>query len=141
MSESPFPPFQNGRGPDGRFAAGNKGGPGNPALQRVHQLRTVLAECVSDRDFRTVVKKLLAQAKKGNIDAIKELLNRLLGKPPASLELSGPEGEPLGMSLADVQLAVWEALADMPDARVKVAAKLRALGKANESARMDGAGA
>ena len=50
----------------------------------------LLAE-VSDGDYRAVVKKLVALAKKGDLAAIRELLDRLLGKPTLIVE---PESQP-----------------------------------------------
>jgi len=77
----------NGRGPNGRFAKGNPGGPGNPHANRTARLRAMLLDTVSDDDFRAVVAKLVAMAKAGDLVAIRELLDRTLGKSKGTVEL------------------------------------------------------
>jgi hypothetical protein len=71
----------NGRGPGGRFAKGNPGGPGNPHAAHVAALRTALLQAVTPEKMRAIVEKLIEQALEGNIPAIRELLERTLGKP------------------------------------------------------------
>jgi hypothetical protein len=73
----------NGDGCDGagRFARGNKGGPGNPFARKVGRPRSALLETVTEDDMRAVAAKLVQMARGGNLPAIKELLERTLGKP------------------------------------------------------------
>jgi hypothetical protein len=95
-------PSTNGRTPRGQFAKGNPGGPDNPYAKRVAWLREALLDAVSADDIRAIVLTLVARAKDGDMAAIRELLDRLIGKaaPPQddSIEL-----EPL-QSLSDDQL-------------------------------------
>ena len=70
----------NGRDTTGRFLPGNPGGPGNPHAKRVAALRAAMLEAVSDEDMRTIVGKLVALARSGNVPAAKEVLDRCLGK-------------------------------------------------------------
>ena len=70
-----------GRGLAGRFAVGNAGGPGNPHAKRVAELRRLLVETVSDDDLKAVVGALVAKARGGDLGAIKELLDRIIGRP------------------------------------------------------------
>jgi hypothetical protein len=70
----------------GRFGPGNRCGRGNPHARRVGRLRSELLRAVEPRDLRDVVAALLSRAKAGEIAAIKELLQRLLG-PPVELDL------------------------------------------------------
>ena len=79
-SKSPAP-TPNGRTDEGRFANGNPGGPGNPYARRVAALRTALMDAVTDDDIRAVAKALVKRAKAGEVPAIRELLDRLVGKP------------------------------------------------------------
>jgi hypothetical protein len=124
----PLNPVGDGRDGTGRFAKGNRAGRGNPFAKQLYQLRTALHERVAAGDFAEMIDKLLEMAKAGSIPAAKLLLEHLIGKPVQAVHLSGPDGEKLdGLSLADIQLAVVEALHDEPAARVKVAAKLREL--------------
>src|SRR5215475_1402447 len=83
----------NGRQQNGRFGSGNKFGLGNPYCKRAHQLRSALFETVTHEDLVEVTKKLIAMAKGGDIHAIKELLDRVLGKPTASIELTQTEAK------------------------------------------------
>ena len=71
----------DGRDDKGRFAPGCGGGPGNPHAQQVAALRSTLIGAVSPDDMLAVVRKLLEMAKGGDINAIRELLTRTLGKP------------------------------------------------------------
>ncbi len=95
-------PSTNGRTPRGQFAKGNPGGPGNPYAKRVAWLREALLDAVTADDIQAVALALVARAKDGEMAAIRELLDRVIGKagPPQddSIEL-----EPL-QSLSDVQL-------------------------------------
>lgn len=77
----------NGRDARGRFARGNKGGPGNPRCRRAAALRQLLVGAVSDDDFRAVVAKLVDMAKAGDLAAIRELFDRMLGRPVGIDEL------------------------------------------------------
>jgi hypothetical protein len=79
----PSPNGANGRGPGGRFAKGNAGGPGNPNARRVAELRAALLAVVSPADIRKVAAALLKKAKSGDVASIRELLQRLLGPPEA----------------------------------------------------------
>jgi hypothetical protein len=78
-------PSPNGRSANGRFGPGNRGGPGNPHGRRVAELRAILLEAVSDDDFRAIAAKLVERAKSGDLFSIRELLDRLMGKPVATV--------------------------------------------------------
>lgn len=65
----------------GRFLPGNCGGPGNPNARSVATWRQALASSVSAADVAEVTAKLLEAAKAGEPWAIRELLDRCLGKP------------------------------------------------------------
>jgi hypothetical protein len=78
---SPSPNGSNGRGRGGKFAPGNKGGPGNPFAARVNAWRTQLAEALSDQEFAGVIQALIQAATAGEPWAVREVLDRSLGKP------------------------------------------------------------
>ena len=86
MPNPPSPTGSNGRSAGGRFGPGNRCARGNPHARRVARLRAELLRAVSPQDLREVVAALLARAKAGEIGAVKELLQRLLG-PPVELDL------------------------------------------------------
>ena len=52
---------------------------GNPFAKRVAKLRSALFKAVSPEDLTEVVKVLVTSAKSGDVPAIRELLQRLLG--------------------------------------------------------------
>ena len=86
MPTRPSATGANGRTAGGRFAPGNACGRGNPHARRVARLRAELLRAVEPQDLRDVMSALLARAKAGEIAAVKELLQRLLG-PPVELDL------------------------------------------------------
>jgi len=69
------------RGPDGRFRPGNKAARGNPHAVAVARLRSALLSAVTVADITEIVRVLVARARQGDVVAIKELLNRVLGPP------------------------------------------------------------
>ena len=81
MKTKPSPTDSYGRDGAGRFAAGNRCAKGNPHARQVARLRSALLSAVTCDDIRLIVGKLVEQAKSGDITAIRELLDRTLGKP------------------------------------------------------------
>lgn len=76
------------RNADGTFAKGNKDGPGNPYARKVALIRNQIIEAVSEDDLREIIQALIKKAKSGDIQATKEILTRLIGKP---LETTHPD--------------------------------------------------
>jgi len=87
--------MSKGRNANGRFATGNRGGPGNPHARRVGQIRARLLAAITDDDLEAVIRTLVENAKAGEPWAVKELLNRLIGSSTIS-QADEPE------SLADM---------------------------------------
>jgi hypothetical protein len=83
-------PSTNGRTPRGQFAKGNPGGPGNPYARRTAALRSALLDAVTEADIRAIAKALVKRARDGEVPAVRELLDRLLGRPGDVQELSAP---------------------------------------------------
>ena len=83
-------PSPNGRTAKGRFAKGNLGGPGNPHGSQVAKLRAALLDAVSIEDIEAVARTLVAQARAGEIQAARELLNRVMGKAPDDSDRGQP---------------------------------------------------
>jgi len=113
------------RGTNGRFLPGHCGGPGNPHARKVHRLRSTLLNTVTSTDIEEIVHKLISMAKGGDVAAIKELLDRTIGKPVTAVELSGVDGEPL--QFVRFQNVIMQALAEFPEARIAVAMRLKEL--------------
>ena len=74
----------NGHEANGRWAKGNKGGPGNPFARQVAALRKVILDSVSEEDLLAIALALKARAKEGNVGAAKLLLAYAIGKPASS---------------------------------------------------------
>ena len=70
-----------------RFLPGNPGGPGNPHVRNVAAWRTALADSVSVDDISQVMERLIDAAKAGKAWAIRELLDRCLGKPSVQIDV------------------------------------------------------
>jgi hypothetical protein len=86
MSENqPSPTAPDGRDARGRFVRGNKAGTGNPLAQQAQRLRVALYGAVSVGELKQVVRKLLELALSGDVQAIRTLLDRLLG-PAESID-------------------------------------------------------
>ena len=92
MSDLPSTNGPDGRDARGRFAKGNTGGPGNPHARKVAQLRSALLRAVSAGDLRAVVTQLVDQAKAGDVQAARLLLDRLFG-PAVSIDFEMPLSE------------------------------------------------
>jgi hypothetical protein len=135
---SPLPPARNGaRSHDGKFAKGNSYGKGNPTLQRIHALRAKLLGSISDAAMGRIAKTLVKAAEAGDMDAVKILLTYSIGKPPASLALTDPDGGPLGGDLAALQQVILTTLTPHPEARYAVARALLNLRKAGDGRHAD----
>src|SRR5262249_20282394 len=92
-------PGSDGRGANGRFTAGNPGGPGNPFARRVAQLRSILMQAVKPEDLVAIVRKLVERAKAGDVAAAKLLLAYVLGKPAPAVNPDALDWEELTQRL------------------------------------------
>jgi len=77
-------------------------------------LREALLAAVSVEDIRCVAQALVARAKDGDIGAIRELLDRTVGKPQPLMDTEA--SEPI-MSLTDAQIAAVAQSIARPPAR------------------------
>jgi hypothetical protein len=80
------PTAQSGRDGKGRFARGNKGGPGNPFNRRVAALRQLLVERVSDDDLAAIVDRLVQKAREGDVSAARLVLSYAVGRPTSAVD-------------------------------------------------------
>ena len=74
----------NGRDSSGRFTSGNRFGQGNPLAGQAARIRAVLLEKLTPEKAAKIVDQLIAKGTKGDLAAIRELLDRTIGKPVAS---------------------------------------------------------
>lgn len=70
----------------GRFARGNKGGPGNPFGRRVAHLREVLLRSATDENVERLANMVMERAFAGDMAATKLLLLYWIGKPKEVVE-------------------------------------------------------
>ena len=72
-----------GRKTNGRFAKGNQIAVGNsgPLNRKAQELKDAALAAVSAKDIKFIIKKLVSQARAGDIKAAKEVFDRCLGKP------------------------------------------------------------
>src|SRR4051812_16546790 len=83
----PLPNGANGeatRDERGRFVVGYRGGPGNPYAAQTAKLRAALLAAVTEDDITNAIAALRIKAIAGDVVAIRELLDRTLGKPSPS---------------------------------------------------------
>lgn len=116
------------------FVKGNSLGKGNPNARRQYELRQALLGAAEPRHVEGVYRVMLKAALEGDVAAAKLVLEYIVGRPAQALELSGPDGEPLGGDLAQLQAVIMGALAKFPEARFAVAAELRAVRDAGDPA-------
>src|SRR5262245_18700655 len=83
---APSPPFADGRAANGRFQKGWRGGPGNPHAKRVAALRSALLDAVSPATLKRLVKKLIAMAQAGDLDAARLVLLYTVGRPAEAVD-------------------------------------------------------
>lgn len=128
--QAPDGKFAPGNGLGRRFEPGNKHGRGNPQALRMHEHRMQFLEAINEGTIPALARKLQVDALKGDEFAVKVLLDYCLGKPAQAVQLSGPDGEPLGVNFAAVTTIVLNALAgpEHAEARVRIAAQLMELG-------------
>jgi ribosomal protein L17 len=74
------------RTPDGKFGEGNKAAVGhlNAYARQVARLRQAVLSSVTEDDLRQIVQAMVAKAKEGDMMAAREVLTRIIGKPPES---------------------------------------------------------
>ncbi len=73
-----------GRDANGKFTAGNSGGPGNPHARHCARMLEIFRNSITDEDFVRVVRKLQEKAEAGDTSAAKILLSYVVGKPLAA---------------------------------------------------------
>src|SRR6478736_3466137 len=103
MSTEPVNGRSDGRLPGGRFGPGNKAALGNPNNRRMHELRAALLDAATPEQTAAIIRKMGEQAAAGDVPSARVYLDYVCGKPVQALELSGPDGEPLGGDLATLR--------------------------------------
>jgi hypothetical protein len=118
---------RNGRAAGGRFAPQNRYGKGNPNTRRAHELRAAVLSATTEIDVVEVVAKLKELALGGDVAAAKTYLDHILGRPAQAVEVSGPDGESLGITIEQIKTAILLAVGPDPQARARAATAFRNL--------------
>src|SRR5262249_56275661 len=89
--QAPFEPVANGdhaadHGPRGRFVRGNRAAAGRSCARRVAALRSALLDAVSPATLKRLVKKLVAPALAGDLDAARLVLLYAVGQPAEAVD-------------------------------------------------------
>ncbi len=82
-------PSVKGRGSSGRFVKGSAGGPGNPHSKAVNTFRSAILEATTREDMLEIWAVLIENAKSGDLRSIREVFDRIIGKPKESVEIVG----------------------------------------------------
>ncbi len=122
-----------GRTDNGTFAPGNKFGRGTPNRQKVYALKQMVLAATTEEQVTNVMKALYEAATGGDVAACTVWLKYTIGPPPQAIEVTTGD-DPIRVDMASLTQVVLTALGDHPDARVAVAAALRA----NRVAQADG---
>lgn len=79
----------DGRNNRGQFVEGNRLSVGNKShtSEKTKALKMALIEAVTESDIKKISKKLVSQAKGGNVHATKELFDRLWGRALQEVDL------------------------------------------------------
>jgi len=88
----------NGKAANGKFTKGNKFGKGQKKGNNIRSVSMLIKALVTDEDVVAIVKVLVDKAKGGDLKAIAELFDRLIGKAKQGIELESA-GEKLGVRL------------------------------------------
>jgi hypothetical protein len=70
-----------GRESNGRFAAGNKGGPGNPFARQTAAARKAIADAVTAEQLAAIAAVMVKKALEGDVAAAKLVFSYAAGKP------------------------------------------------------------
>src|SRR5688500_9887718 len=102
MAQAPRDPWRDEKG---RYLPGNPGGPGNPMAREMARVRLLLARRVSDEVFDQVVQQLVLLALKGNLGAIRTLMQYKAGRPDPSVRVDELALDELRLRLQADELA------------------------------------
>src|SRR4051794_23254467 len=78
------PAAATGRESNGRFAAGNRGGPGNPFARQTAAARKAIAEAVTAVQLAAIAAVMVKKALEGDVAAAKVVFSYAAGKPSST---------------------------------------------------------
>jgi hypothetical protein len=80
------PAADPGRGSNGRFLKGNKGGPGNPHARQAAALRQAFLAAVTAEDIATIAQAMIEKARQGDVAAARLVIQYSLGRPAEAVD-------------------------------------------------------
>lgn len=89
------------RDENGRFAKGNKGGPGRPNKARETRYYEIAMLAVTFEQWKKIIQRAGSDAESGDAAARRFLADYLLPTPAQRLELTGALGGPIEISQVD----------------------------------------
>jgi hypothetical protein len=107
------------RDTNGRFAAGNCGGPGRPRRAVEANYLSALSEAVSVKTWKRIVQKAVKEALAGDRHAREWLGDYLLGKPQNDKLLDLVAKETVGYDAVGARASTFAITKPMVDARVR----------------------
>lgn len=125
MSEDSAVPQRN---PKGHFLKGNREGHGNPLAGPVQRAKSALLKAIPDAKVRAIGKRLYKIAmespdERAALDAMKLILNYVIGKPKIEVELSSKSE----MSIEERRILILGMLGVSPDEQPQFGANIKAL--------------
>lgn len=73
---------------NGKFAKGNKGGPGNPYMAKIDDYKKAMYASVSKKDIKNIIDSMIALAISGNVKAADFIFSYLGLKPKEQIQLN-----------------------------------------------------
>jgi hypothetical protein len=121
----------------GRFLPGNPGGPGHPHARKPWKI--ALETAVTPEEITTALRKLYEVAMTGDVAAIRELFDRVIGKPTKLNEAANatPMGLDLDGTAADAVRSVFQSM-DRGDISAEQALRVMGVIEGAMRARDDG---
>ena len=95
----------NGRDGGGRFAAGNKGGPGNPFARHTAAMRKAIADAVTPEQLAAIAAAMVKKALEGDVAAAKLVFAYAAGKPGPAVDPDTLDAHELAVRRGDAASA------------------------------------
>jgi hypothetical protein len=112
--------LNNLRDGDGRFRAGNPGGPGRPRRAVESEYLATLSDAVPLRTWKTIVKKAVKDATAGNRHAREWLGNYLIGRADRASLLDLAAKELVGFDSVESRACTFVLQKPMIDAKLRL---------------------
>jgi hypothetical protein len=122
----------------GHFKKGNQLAKGNVFNRRVAELNKVLQNALTDEKMIEACNAMIEKAIAGDVAAFKVITDRAMGKPKMSVDITSENGASIGLTLAQIQVAVYKAVKNDPKARIALAGAFKELALRQQTAEENG---